>query len=276
MVEQALRISEERYRFLMEESQQPLVVLRGFEFAYANPAAANLLGYSDTQSLLAVGLDGIVPLEDRAARRLSVQMRAEGQEADQQYEGRFLRHDGRIIWCEVNTTIGDFEGSVAVLTSLHDITDRRLTASKLARSNSVLRATLESTADGILVADGSGLISAYNEKFLEMWDIAQQQVHEHFHLDLLASVAEQLKGGVELLAITKQIYLQPASNSFDLLEFEDGRVFERFSQPQRVAGECVGRVWSFRDITERRRAEDMRAQLEGQLRQAQKMEAIGT
>ena len=66
----------------------------------------------------------------------------------------------------------------------------------------------------------------------------------------------------------KQIAGQSEEESFDVLHFKDGRIVERYSLPQRIRGETVGRVWSFRDVTERR-------ELEHQLRQAQKMESIG-
>jgi PAS domain S-box-containing protein len=276
MIEQALRISEERYRFLMEESQQPLIVLKDFTVVYGNPAAARLLGYESAARLQEVDFDTLLPIQDRAQQRSVLEQRISGAEPERQYEARFVRRDGRVVWCEVNATIGDFEGSVAVIASLHDVTERKQAALELARSNSVLRATLESTADGILVVDSNGVVSTFNEKFLELWNLEQLQSVDRLHLDLLAEVSNLLKDPAELLQRTSRIYEQPESNSFDLLEFQDGRVVERFSQPQRVAGQCVGRVWSFRDITERRRAEETKQQLENQLRQAQKMEAIGT
>ena len=73
----------------------------------------------------------------------------------------------------------------------------------------------------------------------------------------------------------RELYAAPDTESYDMLEFEDGRVFERYSQPQRIEGTSVGRVWSFRDITERRRTENALRRSEEQLRHAQKMEAVG-
>jgi signal transduction histidine kinase len=74
----------------------------------------------------------------------------------------------------------------------------------------------------------------------------------------------------------QELYAQPKAASSDLIEFKDGRVFERDSRPQVQGGVIVGRVWSFRDVTARRRAEEERERLSTELAQAQKMEALGT
>lgn len=145
----------------------------------------------------------------------------------------------------------------------------RLQAEKqLQQAISLLNATLDATADGILVVSTEGKVSSCNGKFLEMWNINCESAIGQRDEDLLAQALPQLQNSVEFLAKVKELYSSTEAISFDVLHFKDGRIFERYSQPQRIGDRAVGRVWSFRDVTQARHTEQ-------ELRQSQKMEAVG-
>ena len=144
-------------------------------------------------------------------------------------------------------------GSVHVA---RDITAQKRAEAALRQSVSLLRATLDSTADGILVADLDGRILDFNEQFLQLWHIPRETIDLRDETRALTCMAEQLKYPQQFLAKVQEVYAHPEADSFDLLELRDGRAFERYSRPQRVGGFPIGRVWSYRDVSERKRAED--------------------
>lgn len=141
--------------------------------------------------------------------------------------------------------------------SFRDITDRVRADEDRSQSLSLLEATLESTADGILVVDREGRIVRHNRKFSEMWKLPLGLIDASDDARLLAFVLDQLKNPDGFLRKVKDLYDHAESQSFDWLEFKDGRVFERYSKPQTVGGAIIGRVWSFRDVTDRARMEEM-------------------
>ncbi|MFA7419149.1 MAG: ATP-binding protein [Melioribacteraceae bacterium] len=120
---------------------------------------------------------------------------------------------------------------------------------------SLLEATIESIADGIYVTDKSGKVARANKKFASMWKIPQHILNSSIDGELLSFILDQVKEPEAFRKKIQDIYADPAMESHELIEFKDGRVFERFSKPQRLEDEIVGRVWSFRDITNQKRIE---------------------
>ncbi|MBW6464297.1 MAG: PAS domain S-box protein, partial [Firmicutes bacterium] len=133
---------------------------------------------------------------------------------------------------------------------------RRGVEEALKSSLSLLSASLESTADGILIVDRKGKIVRWNRKFAEMWKIPNEILSSRDDREAINYILAQLADPEQFAAKVGELYEQPEKSSFDQFEFTDGRFFERYSQPQSVEGTIVGRVWSFRDITERKRAEE--------------------
>jgi len=127
---------------------------------------------------------------------------------------------------------------------------------ELKKTLSLLNATIESTRDGILVVDLTGEMNSFNKNFVDMWHIPSYIVDSRDDSAALSFVLEQLQDPDGFIKRVRELYVQPDAESYDLLQFKDGRIFERYSRPQRIEDKCVGRVWSFRDITTRKRAEE--------------------
>ena len=166
-----------------------------------------------------------------------------------------LRADGSEFPVELAVRRIPIEGSESYAGFLRDITDRVQAQEALKRSLSLLQATLESTADGILVVDLNGRILSFNNKMAEMWGIPREVLDSGEDQRAIEIALSRLRDPDAFLEKVRALYAVPDESSFDVLELKDGRTFERYSQPQRIGDVSAGRVWSFRDITEQKRAE---------------------
>ncbi len=137
-----------------------------------------------------------------------------------------------------------------------EVSERMEAQNKLADSLSLMTATLESTADGILVVNGDGKMVSCNHKFVEMWGIPHEVMATRDDRALRNFVLRQLRDPEEFMRKVEELYRDPEAESHDSVHFADGRVFERYSQPHRLSGAPGGRVWSFRDVTERATSEE--------------------
>ena len=123
---------------------------------------------------------------------------------------------------------------------------------ELATSLALMQATLESTADGILATGDDGRVSGFNTRFLRMWRISQPIAVGGECQRLFEAMSQQIAGPTKNAVA---ILAEAPHESFDTLELTDGRFFERYTRAQTIDGRVIGRVWSYRDVTERARAE---------------------
>jgi diguanylate cyclase (GGDEF)-like protein/PAS domain S-box-containing protein len=141
----------------------------------------------------------------------------------------------------------------------HDVTSQKAVEAELRSALSLLSSTLDATDDGILVVDQDGVISSFNRRFVELWRLPDGLLTNRDDDAAIGFVLEQLSNPDTFTNKIADLYAHPAAESHDVLHFRDGRVFDRYSKPHLIDGEIVGRVWCFRDVTERRQLEDQLA-----------------
>lgn len=223
---------------------------------FANPAAVNMTGYA-LEALVGQPIDRILKEEGDRFYEWTVDANSGPEGGHTGIDKVILRKEGPPLFVDlVSNPIREYGVIVGTVLTIKDVTDRRRAEEERKRTLSLLSATLESTADGILVVNREGKIERYNQKFIQMWSIPDAVVESGDDEKALTHVLDQLEDPEGFLKNVRERYAQLDSEGYDILKFKDGRVFERYSQPQRIAGENVGRVWSFRDITERKQAEE--------------------
>jgi PAS domain S-box-containing protein len=126
---------------------------------------------------------------------------------------------------------------------------------ELAHSLALMRATLEATADGLLVTDSRGRITHHNEKYRQMFGLGKELLEAGDHRAMLRQLSRLFTDPEKHLARVQEIYASAGRETSEVLELADGRLIERSSRIQSVDGRNVGRVWSFRDISARMHAQ---------------------
>ena len=235
----------------------------GEEWISVNQRYCEITGYR-REEILQLKLDALTHPDDIPASREFLTRIRSGELPEYKMEKRYIRKDGAVIWVHLTVSIvrastGD---PLYLVAFIEDITQRREAQHQANRSLSLLRATLESTADGILVVDVTGKILSFNQKMSDMWGISADVFASGDDERAINAALAKLSHPEDFMAKVVELYSNPDLASYDVLELKDGRIFERYSQPQRIDDVAVGRVWSFRDVTARRRAEEQGRALE--------------
>ena len=172
-------------------------------------------------------------------------------------EVRLKDKNNSIRWASLNAQLThDKNGQITGIEGMiRDITERKQTEEKLKHSLSLIQATLNSTTEGILVVDNSGKITSYNNQFRILFNIPEQILEAADDSKALDFVLNQFKDPAQFIGKIQYLYNHPEISSYDTLELKDGRVLERNSCPQLLDGKPIGRVWSFKNVTLRKKAE---------------------
>ena len=252
-----------------------------FDFIHPEDIPRAKLEYSETLQRQGEGVPSVLRLRDIGGAWVPFEIIANNQLSDPEIEGviftaRDVRYREEVVEAIRSANVDVQERAEERTTELAkrnaylriENQARLKTEKELQQAISLLNATLDATADGILVVSTEGKISSCNGRFMEMWSLDCRAANGQRDQELLAKAMPQLQNSAEFLTKVKELYSSPEATSFDVLHLKDGRIFERYSRPQRIGDRVVGRVWSFRDVTQARN-------LEQELRQSQKMEAVG-
>jgi len=250
----ASREELERLRAVFDLSGDAIFILDGEgRFLDVNRAACDRYGYA-REEILRRHMEELNTPEHapHCAGRMATLLR----DGAILFETVHRAKDGRHIPTEIHSRLIRGGGTHFIVSICRDVTERVKAEEELQRSNALLRGTLDSTADGILVVDDHGRIASYNRKFLELWRIPEEIAASGDDSLALSNAIAYLKEPESFMRKVRELYNEKEAESFDVLEFKDGRVLERCSIPLRIDEKSVGRVWNFRDVTRRKKAEE--------------------
>ncbi len=263
----ALRKSEEQFRLLVETMNDGIIVVDdGARLTYANPRMCEMLGIH-ADEMIGRQVQTFFDKDNRPFVEDQLSRRKRGERTPYEIEWK-TKHGGKIVTIvspqPVYDEKGEFTGSFSVVT---DITERKQSEEARRRSEEILKGTLNSTGDGILVVDNDQNVITSNVRFAEIWGIPEALVPNQDDQFLIQLVMDKVADPDAFLAGIEEIY-STSGHQLDEIHLKDNRVLERFTCPLLRDNERVGRVWNFHDITERR-------SLEEQFYHSQKMETVG-
>ncbi len=261
-----------RFRSLVHNATTIMMLLSpAGDVESVSGAMTRMLGH-DPEAVERQPLANIVAASDRPALRVALENALRSSSATQPVVQalRLLRRGSEeMISYELSiVSLVDDPTVGGLVVTAHDVSERvtaemelRNSVRELRETSSLLNATLESTADGILVVGTDRTITSFNSQFATMWRLPTNLVAGRDDHRIVEYVAEQLVDPSAFIARVNDLYAQSEAESSDTLVFSDGRVFQRLSKPQYVSGDVVGRVWSFSDVTEQKRLENDLAHL---------------
>jgi PAS domain S-box-containing protein len=252
---EALRVSEERYRLLVETANEAIAVIQDGVLKFVSPKIENISGYKASDVSLKSFVDFIHPddlqmVAEHYARRLK------GEEASPTYQFRFIDKAGNTKWAEVNAVLFDWEGRTATLALISDITDWKKANEALKASEERFRTLIEESTDAIAILDAGGSLlyeSPSMERVtgykLEDWlgtPVGVWLLHPD-DMAAMASLLERLMAHPELASEEVRVRFKHKDGTWHVLE---GTVRNLLGDPK-----VNGLVINYRDVTERVKAD---------------------
>jgi PAS domain S-box-containing protein len=226
------------------------------KFVRVNQTELNLLGYTREEFLGMYAWD--IGEHQEFIHQIVIDKLAEKVTPSAPFERNVRRKDNSLITVMIQDVfLYDEQGNISgIRSTFQDVSEKKRAEDALKTSLSLLHASIESTADGILVVDLDGKATLFNHKFANMWGIPDELLESGLDEQLLRYVVTKLVDPDKFLKKVTALYKNPELTSVDEVQLSDGRTFTRYSIPQKIGKKTVGRVWSFRDITDRLKIEE--------------------
>ena len=266
--EEALRKSEEFYRSIIENALEIVVIVdEKSTVTYASPSIERILGYKKEEVIGKSILDFIVPADfPRAVADLDNAMQTKGSVVPDSF-GIRLKDGSECILEGVGRNLFANPEVAGFVMNVRDVTESKLAEEELSRKTALLEAQLEATIDGILVVDAEGKTILINQKLIDMLKIPQHILDDHGTASLGQYVVGSIQNPEQFLKKINYLYDHPNETSRDEIELKDGVFMDRYSAPVLdKEGKYYGRIWTIRDISKRRRAEEKLRQSEERFR----------
>lgn len=250
---------ESRYHSLFELAPDGIVITNmSGVISSVNSAALRLSGYSKDELVGEHFSKLLYVMERDIPRFFKLLFNSSQQGVPKPFAIRISRRDGTLIWAEAHIGFLD-EGSSGkdIQIILRDITDRKRNEEEILFKNTLLEAQHETSLDGILVVDREGKVILFNKRFGEMWGIPQEILNTRSRIQYLWHRLSQIREPKGFMKKVEYLYEHEDERSRDEIELKNGRIFDRYSSPLiDSTGEYHGRIWFFRDITERKMYEE--------------------
>lgn len=222
-----------------------------------NYGAQKIYGYS-AEEALGRSINLIVPPEKKNETAFIFDKIKNGEHL-KHYETLRITKDGGILNMSLTISpIKDNSGEIIGASTIgRDITERKMMEGELKRRKELLEAQNEASLDGLLVVDENGKRILTNKRLIDLWRVPQHIIDDKNDEALLRYVVSRVKNPEQFLDKVNYLYAHKDETSKDEIEFKEGIVFERYSSPViDKDGKYFGRIWTFRDITERVKAQE--------------------
>jgi len=257
LADEALRESEERFRGMFAGASAGIAIStpKG-RYLQANAAYCRMLGYSEDE-LRTMNFASVTHPEDLD---LNLELRDEllaGRRNSLVMEKRYVKKSGDIMWANVSASATHSSGGelATLIVIAEDISERKRAEEQLRWKTALLEAQVNSAPDGIIIVDSEGKLVLQNQKMNDLWNPPPEVFGETDHHKRLEWVTSQVVNPRQFSERVAYLYDHPYEIGRDEIELVNGKIFDRYIAPViGHDGKHFGRIWAYRDITERKLA----------------------